>query len=53
MLSNSRRVILLIDGGDWVFHCVILLAGMNEMFTLPIGASQTLNYDRVKYKSVD
>ena len=29
---------------------VILLAGMNEMFTLPNGASQRLNCDRVKYR---
>ena len=40
--TNLRRV----DG-------VILLAGMNEMFSLPIGASQHLNCDRVKYKLVE
>ena len=28
---------------------VFLLAGMNEMFSLPNGASQRLNGDRVKY----
>ena len=27
----------------------ILLAGMNEIFSLPIGAGKRLNCDRVKY----
>ena len=30
----------------------ILLAGMNEMFSLPIGASQRLNCDRVRYNRI-
>ena len=31
---------------------IILLAGMNEMFSIPFGASEPLNCDRVGYTSV-